>query len=93
MSFIALLTMVWKISQRLSVRDKDSVDVNTIMKVREETLREISIRDQQILDLATKTLMAMNKSTNMMEKLVDRIDELQDIIKDCPGIKPNVEEK
>lgn len=75
-TFITLATLLLIMIKRLSSRDKNTVDVNVMMKVREETLIEVNRRDEQILALTEKTLKALNKSSNAIEKVADRLDEL-----------------
>ena len=76
-TFITLATLLVIMMKRVSHRDKNSVDVEIMMRVREETLNEVNKRDEQILALTEKTLMALNKSSNAINKVADRLEDLE----------------
>lgn len=83
--FFTLATLFFR-SQRTQLKmleklsNKKDVDVNweVLIKTREETLREITIRDTRFMELQEKTIKAINKSGNAMEKVADKLEELLD---------------
>ena len=93
-TFITLATLLLIMIKKIGSRDKNSVDVGVMMKVREETLLEVNKRDAQILELSSKTLEAMHTSSRALEVMSERVDDLADAvekmeqrIQSCPGNK------
>ena len=83
LTFITLATLLWRMSARMDKRDKNTVDVEVMMRVREETLREVNKRDEQILELTRNTVLALSESNNAIEKVADRLDDITSVIEDC----------
>jgi hypothetical protein len=75
-AFITLVILFWRLFNKIDKADKDSVNYEVMMKIREETLTEVNKRDEQILELTRNTLKALNKSSNAIDKVADRLDEL-----------------
>lgn len=91
-TFITLASLLLIMIKKIGNRDKNTVDVSVMMKVREETLLEVNKRDAQILELSTKALDTMHTSSRALEKISERLDELAeevqevgDKVKGCPN--------
>lgn len=92
-TFITLATLLVMMMRKVSSRDKNSVDVAVMMKVREETLLEINKRDAQILELSSKVLDGLHTSSRALERMQDRMEELAEEVEEMKGIVarcPNV---
>jgi len=86
-TFITLATLLVMMMKKMGNRDKNQVDVSIMMKVREETLLEVNKRDAQILELSSKALEALHTSSRALERMAERIEDLEDVIKECPNVR------
>lgn len=81
-TFITLASLLLIMIKKVGNRDKNTVDVGVMMKVREETLLEVNRRDAQILELSSKVLDAMHTSSRALERMSERLDEMTDELQD-----------
>ena len=81
-TFFTLASLFWLLFKKIDKTNKDSVNYEVMMKIREETLTEVNKRDEQILELTRATIKAMNKSSNAIDKVADRLDELTSYLED-----------
>lgn len=81
-TFITLATLLVMMMRKMGARDKNSVDVSVMMKVREETLLEINKRDAHILELSSKVLNGLHTSSRALERMAERIEELAERVEE-----------
>jgi hypothetical protein len=94
-TFITLATLLVMMMKKMGSRDKNSVDIGVMMKVREETLLEINKRDAQILELSSKVLDGLHTSSRALERMSERMDDLEAVVEEMKNIVarcPNVRE-
>jgi len=75
-TFATLSTMTMKILKLL--KDKGQENSATIDKLHQEMLVEIEKRELRLIDLQEKTLKALYKVANTLEKVVIRLSDLED---------------
>lgn len=81
-TFFTLASLFWLLFKKIDKTNKDSVNYEVMMKIREETLTEVNKRDEQILELTRTIIKAMNKSSIAIDKVADRLDELTSYLED-----------
>ena len=84
-TFITLATMLWRIMKRFEERDKSVVDIKFATAARKQMLEEIEKREIRLAELQEKTLEALYKNMTITEKLIMRLEDIEDVIEDKYG--------
>ncbi len=79
-TFATLAGMTWRVMMLLKDNNKDNN--STVEKIRQEMLAEIEKREIRLIDLQEKTLKALSKMTNALERVIRGLSDLEDTVAD-----------